>query len=100
MKALVRLVGAAAFLFGLGLAGAALMTDSGELQALFAIFAMAGGMIALAGGGILALTSLFGRGAAGADDQKLSPEQQQLLDSREFQSARQRSQGGKRPLPS
>ncbi|ARJ65066.1 hypothetical protein WV31_05015 [Magnetospirillum sp. ME-1] len=84
----MRLLGVAAVLFGLGLAGAALMTDAGELQVLFGVFALGGVLIALVGGGLYLLGALFGGNKAKAGGQRLTPEQQQLLDAREFQAAR------------
>lgn len=87
---MVRLLGIAVVLFGLGLAGAALMTSAGELHVLFGIIATGGVLIALVGGGIFLLGALLGRNKvkAKADGPRLTPEQQQLLDAREFQASR------------
>ncbi|MBI3444050.1 MAG: hypothetical protein HY055_01460 [Magnetospirillum sp.] len=86
---MINLVGIALVLCGLGLSGAALISDAGELQALMGIFATAGLLIALVGGALMALGALFGRGGqAKAGCSGLSPEQQQLLDAREFQATR------------
>ncbi|RAU20438.1 hypothetical protein CU669_18480 [Paramagnetospirillum kuznetsovii] len=94
MKALIRLVGIAVVVFGLGLAGAALLSDAAELQVLFGIFAMAGLLIVLVGGALIALSALWGRGKAKGGGPRLTPEQQQILDSREFQAAHRGEQAG------
>lgn len=88
MGMMLRLVGAAAILFGLGVAGAMVMTDSGELQALFGVFALGGLVIALIGGALIAIGALLRRGKAKARGPQLTPEQQQLLDAQEFLAAR------------
>lgn len=86
MGMMLRLVGFAALLFGLGLAGAMLMADAGELQVLFGLFALGGLLIVGVGGALMALGALLGRGKTKASGPRLTPEQQQLRDSREFQA--------------
>ncbi|CUW41221.1 protein of unknown function [Magnetospirillum sp. XM-1] len=88
MKTMVRLIGLAAVLFGLGLAGAALMSDAGELQVLFSLFALAGSLIALVGGGVFVMGALLGGSKTKVDGPGLTAEQQQLLDAREFLASR------------
>lgn len=90
----MRLVGLAAVLFGLGLAGAMLMTDAGELQVLFGLFALGGLLIALAGGLLMAIGALLGRGKTKAAGPSLTPEQQQILDAQEFQASRREEKAG------
>jgi hypothetical protein len=90
LKTIVRLIGIAAVLFGLGLAGAALMSGAGELQALFGVFAMAGLLIALVGGGLFLIGALFGGNKEKAGGSMLTPQQQQLEDAREFLASRRK----------
>lgn len=81
---LLRLVGWAAGLGGLGLGAAALMSESGELSVLFGVIALGGILIALAGGVLVVLGALLGRGKAKDDGAAISPEQRQLQDSKDF----------------
>lgn len=89
VSVLVRLIGFAAVLFGLGLAGGALLTESGELQVLFGVFALGGFLIALVGGIIMFIGALFRRNTAQKTGPQLTPEQQQRRDSQEFLSTQQ-----------
>ncbi|MBI5164201.1 MAG: hypothetical protein HY985_09905 [Magnetospirillum sp.] len=93
MGVMLRLVGYAVILFGLGMAGAMVMTNSGELQALFGVFALGGLAVVLIGGALLAIGALLGRGKVKASGPGLTPEQQQLLDAQEFQATRRDEQG-------
>lgn len=85
---MLRVIGIAAIVFGLGLAGATLLVESGELQVLFGLFALGGLLVALAGGVLMAIGALLGRGKAKAPGARLTPEQQQFRDSQEFQASR------------
>lgn len=89
---MLRLVGYATILFGLGIAGAMLVINSGELQVLFGVFALVGLVVVLIGGALLAIGALVGRGKAKASGPMLTPEQQQLLDAQEFQATRRDQQ--------
>ena len=94
MKPILRLAGIAAVLFGLGLAGAALTTNAGELQVLFGLFALAGLLIMLVGGALIAVGAMLGRGKAKTSGPTLTPEQQQILDSRAFQAIHRGERAG------
>lgn len=86
---LLKLVGFGVVLGGLGLGAAALMVDAdASIQALMGLFALGGLLVALIGGAVMALGALLGRGKAARPSAQLSPEQQQLRDSREFMAAR------------
>ncbi len=86
---LLRLVGFATVLFGLGFAGATLMVESGELQVLFGLFALGGLLVALAGGLLMAIGALLGRKRAAGSVPALTPVEQQRLDAEEFLASRQ-----------
>ncbi|WP_173977242.1 hypothetical protein [Magnetospirillum sp. LM-5] len=90
---MLRLVGYAAILFGLGVAGAMVMVNSGELQVLFGVFALGGLGVVVIGGVLLAVGALVGRGKAKESGPRLTPEQQQILDAQEFQATRGGEQG-------
>lgn len=92
MGVMLRLVGYAAILFGLGMAGTMLMINSGELQVLFGVFALVGLVVVLMGGALLAIGALVGRGKAKPSGPGLTPEQQQLLDAQEFLATRRDQQ--------
>lgn len=92
---MLRVVGYAAILFGLGLAGTMLMSESGELQVLFGLFALVGLLVVLAGGALLAIGTLLGRRKAKASGPRLTPEQQQLRDAQEFQASRREERDGR-----
>ncbi|OAN48125.1 hypothetical protein A6A04_05050 [Paramagnetospirillum marisnigri] len=84
----MRLVGLAIVLGGLALGGAALMVDAdASIQALMGIIALGGLVIALGGGAVMAVGAFLGRGKPPPTPPALSPEQQQLRDSREFLEA-------------
>lgn len=85
---LLRLVGLAVMLFGLGLAGAMLMVESGELQVLFGLFALGGLVIVLVGGALMVLGALLRRKGATRPAPVLTPEEQQRLDAEEFLASR------------
>lgn len=89
---LLKLVGYAVAIGGLALGAAALMVDGAELQVLFGVIAMGGLFIAMAGGVLLALGSLLGRGEKTTPKPALSPEQQQLRDSKDFLAARSKEE--------
>ena len=91
---LLKLVGYAVAIGGVAFGAAALMASAGELQVLFAVIAMAGLVIALAGGAFIAVGALLGRGQKKASAPSLSPEQQQLRDSQEFLDARSEQKRG------
>lgn len=88
MTTLLRLVGIAVLLFGLGLAGTMLLTDAGELQVLFGLFALGGLLVALAGGALMVLGALLGRKKTTNAAPALTPEQQQIVDAQEFLASR------------
>ncbi len=92
---LLKLVGLAIILAGVSLGGAALMADAdASIQVLMGVMALGGLLIALGGGVFLAVGAVVGRRRKAAAPATLSPEQQQLRDSQEFQATRSDAERG------
>lgn len=85
-----KLVGFGVVLVGVGLGASTLLVEAdASISVFMGLIVLAGLLIAVVGGMVMAVGALVGRGKPSQGGPGLSPEQRQLLDSQEFLKVRQ-----------